>query len=193
MEDADARNRLIREGLVFLTERGYSAAGVNDILDAAGVPKGSFYHYFKSKADFGSQLIDAYAAYFAKKLDRSLSDESLDPLGRLRAFVEDAAEGMARHDFTRGCLVGNLGQEMGLLPDDFREKLRAIFAAWEARVRVCLEMARDQGQISRIQKADTLARFFWIGWEGAVLRAKLDRCRDPLDTFANVFFEMIES
>ncbi|MDQ8188351.1 TetR/AcrR family transcriptional regulator [Pelagicoccus sp. SDUM812002] len=179
--------------MAFLTERGYSAAGVNDILAAAGVPKGSFYHYFRSKADFGSQLIDAYATYFAKKLDRSLSDELRDPLDRLKAFVDDAAEGMARHGFNRGCLVGNLGQEMGLLPDDFREKLQAVFASWEARVCACLEMAQEKGEISCAQNAYTLARFFWIGWEGAVLRAKLDRCRDPLDTFASGFFSMIES
>ena len=110
-EDAEARQRLIRTGLIFLTERGYTPAGINDILKEAGVPKDCFYHYFQSKADYGMQLVDAYQDYFARKLDRCFLGEGLSPLKRLESFVKDATAGMLKHDFRRGCLVGNLGQD----------------------------------------------------------------------------------
>ena len=66
----DARDRLVRSGVAILTEKGFSAVGLDEILKSAGIPKGSFYHYFDGKEAFGAALIDAYAAYFARKLDR---------------------------------------------------------------------------------------------------------------------------
>lgn len=189
--DADTRRRLIRAGLVFLTEKGYSAVGVDEILRAASAPKGSFYHYFKGKADFGSHLIAAYHAYFAAKLDRWFEDETLTPLARLRAFVADAEQGMARHGFRRGCLVGNLGQEMNALPEPYRRELTDALEDWQRRTAACLRKAQDAGEIGARHDTDALAAFFWIGWEGAVLRAKLERRAAPLGAFADGFFALL--
>ncbi len=190
---AGARERLLREGVAMLTERGFNAVGVDEILTATGVPKGSFYHYFGGKAEFGLALIDAYAAYFARKLDRWFLDESMPPLTRLRAFIDDAQAGMARFDFHRGCLVGNLGQEIATLPDPFRDRLAAVFADWEARTARCLEAAKTAGEIDPHADCARLATFFWIGWEGAVLRAKLERGPEPLNQFADGFFALIKT
>lgn len=181
----------MRAGLAFLTERGYSAVGVDEILRQAGVPKGSFYHYFNGKAAFGLALIEAYRAYFAARLDRCFDDETRDPVSRLRAFIDDAERGMARHGFRRGCLIGNLGQEMGALPEEFRAALTLALEDWQARTARCLRLARDQGQIDPQHDPDALAAFFWIGWEGAVLRAKLEQRAAPLHTFAASFFRLI--
>ncbi len=189
--DAEARQKLIRAGLAFLTERGYASAGVNDIIAEACVPKGCFYHYFKNKEDFGDQLIEAYQSYFSSKLDRCFQDDSTPPLQRLRAFVNDASRGMAKHGFKRGCLVGNLGQEMGVLPERFRERLQSIFEDWQSRTARCLANAQAAGEIDSEQDPHELAAFFWIGWEGAVLRAKLARSDAPLTLFAKVFFSTL--
>lgn len=189
---ADARERLLREGVAMLTEKGFSAVGLDEILEAVAVPKGSFYHYFGSKAEFGLALIDAYAAYFANKLDRWFLDESLSPLARMRAFVDDARAGMARFDYRRGCLVGNLGQEISALPDSFRDRLTSVFTDWEARTACCLEAAKCTGEIDRDADCSRLAALFWIGWEGAVLRAKLERNPAPLEQFAIGFFALIK-
>ncbi|NML74603.1 TetR family transcriptional regulator [Rhizobium sp. S-51] len=189
--DAASRQKLIRAGLIFLTEKGYSPVGIDEILEHAGVPKGSFYHYFKGKADFGSQLISAYHAFFAAKLDRWFQDESLTPLDRLRAFVADAEAGMARHEFRRGCLIGNLGQEMGALPEAYRSQLTDALGDWQSRTAACLQAAQAAGEIAPHHDTAALAAFFWIGWEGAVLRAKLERRADPLSTFAEGFFALL--
>lgn len=188
---AETRQKLIQAGLAHLTEKGYSAVGVDEILKSAAVPKGSFYHYFRNKAEFGSALIDAYNAYFCDLLDRTLLDETMPAVARLRTFVAEAERGMARHGFRRGCLVGNLGQEMGALPEDFRAQLVAALEAWQQRTAQCLRLARDQGEIAPTQDPDALAAFFWIGWEGAVLRAKLERRPEPLRSFADTFFTSI--
>lgn len=187
----ESREVLIRSGLEMLTEKGYSAAGLEEILRHAGVPKGSFYHYFRSKEDFGQTLIDAYAGYFAAKLDRWLLNQERAPLQRLQDFVQDAEQGMARFGFRRGCLVGNLGQEMGALPESFRQQLTAVFEDWQQRTERCLREAQQQRQISAGADCAQLAEFFWIGWEGAVLRAKLEQSTRPMTTFATGFFRLL--
>lgn len=175
-----------------LTEKGFSAVSIDEMLSAARMPKGSFYHYFASKEAFGMALIDAYADYFARKLDRCFEDEGRPPLDRLRAFFADAKAGMARFGYRRGCLVGNLGQEMGTLPEPFRDRLVAVFRDWEALLARCLSAAQSAGQIAPEADCDWLARFFWIGWEGAVLRAKLERGPAALDDFAMGFLALLQ-
>lgn len=187
----DTRALLVRTGVAVLTEKGYSSVGIDEILRLAQVPKGSFYHCFESKEAFGHALIAAYADYFARKLDRWLLDAATQPLQRLRRFIADARQGMQRHGFARGCLVGNLGQEMGALPASFRAQLEAVFTDWQARTAACLRAAQQAGEIGAGHDCAALAQFFWIGWEGAVLRAKLQRSAAPLDVYAEGFFQLL--
>lgn len=184
----ETRELLLRAGLEVLTEKGFSATGIEEILGRVGVPKGSFYHYFGSKEVFGLDLIERYGVFFARKLDRHLGNPSLSPLSRMRAFVADATDGMARHEFRRGCLIGNLGQEMGALPESFRARLKETFEDWQARFAACLREAQKAGEVAPEADAERLAVVFWIGWEGAVLRAKLERSAKPLELFADFFF-----
>lgn len=184
----ETRELLLRAGLEVLTEKGFSAAGIDEILSRVSVPKGSFYHYFESKEAFGAELIERYASYFALKLERHLGNQALSPLARLRAFVFYAQAAMARHDFRRGCLIGNLGQEMGALPESFRARLKSVFADWQSRFARCLIAAQEAGELSRQADCAQLAAFFWIGWEGAVLRAKLEHSAEPLEVFEWGFF-----
>jgi TetR/AcrR family transcriptional regulator, transcriptional repressor for nem operon len=187
----DTRALLVRTGVAVLTEKGYSSVGIDELLRQAQVPKGSFYHYFESKEAFGQVLIAAYADYFAGKLDRWFLDDATPPLQRLRNFVRDARDGMEKFEFKRGCLVGNLGQEMGTLPESFREQLQQVFQDWQARTAACLRAAQQSGELPKRLDCTALSAFFWIGWEGAVLRAKLERSPQPLDVYADGFFALL--
>jgi len=189
--DGNAREALIRTGVAALTAKGFTATGLDESLRTAGVPKGSFYHYFDSKDAFGAELIRRYAEYFASRLERFFADRTLSPLAQLDAFTRDAEASMQRHGFSRGCLVGNLGQEMGALPESYRTLINGVFADWQRRTSACLRRAQGIGEIATHHDADRLAAFFWIGWEGAVLRAKLERSGEALRTFADGFFAMI--
>jgi len=184
---ADARGTLLRAGMELLTEQGFTATGLDAMLKRVSVPKGSFYHYFTSKDAFGREVIDAYDAYFHAKLERWLGDDSRAPLARLRDFVDDAKAGIARHAYTRGCLVGNLGQELGALPAGYREQLARVLQGWQDRVAACLRTAQRRGELAEDADCDALAAFFWIGWEGAVLRARLVANASPLDVFFEGF------
>lgn len=188
----ETRERFIRCGIELLTEQGFASTGIEAILSRVGVPKGSFYHYFSSKDEFGQAVIDGYAEYFGTKLDSALLNERRAPLDRLRDFVADARQGMKRHSYKRGCLIGNMGQELGSTHDVFREQLEKVFLDWQHRVERCLHQARDAGEIRSDADCVQLAAFFWIGWEGAILRAKLVRNAEPLDLFTETFFAGID-
>lgn len=188
---SETSHKLIRTGLVYLTEKGYSATALDEILTSAEVPKGSFYNLFTSKEAFGLRLIDAYHGYFIDKLERALRNPSFTPLNRLRSFTRDAESGMARHEFRRGCLVGNLGQEMGAVPETFRNRLIDVLEDWQRRTADCLRLAQTAGEISPSLDPDALSRFFWTGWEGAVLRAKMERSPLPLRHFTATFFDLL--
>ena len=184
---ASAREVLLRCGMELLTEQGFSATGLEAVLKRATVPKGSFYYYFASKEAFGREVMDAYDAYFGKKLDRWLQDGSRAPLARLMDLGADASAGMRKHEFRRGCLVGNLSQELGALPEAYRARLDAIFTGWQRKVAACLREAQLSGAVPAGLDCDQLAEFFWIAWEGAVLRARLLRNDQPLRNFIATF------
>lgn len=189
----ETREALCNAGVAALTEKGFAATGIDEILRAVGVPKGSFYHFFPSKEAFGAELITRYAEYFERRLDRFLLDETLAPMARIQAFCVDAERGMKRYGFRRGCLVGNLGQEMNALPEAYRAQLVEVLDAWQRRVAACLELARSAAEIGADADCARWATFFWVGWEGAVLRAKLERKAAPLRLFAEMFLKAIRT
>ncbi|MBE7635561.1 TetR family transcriptional regulator [Sneathiella sp. P13V-1] len=189
----DTKQRLIRHGTAVLTEKGFASTGIDQILKEAGIPKGSFYHYFDSKDDFGLAMVANYKQYFANRLDRFLLNKEKPALDRLQDFINDAKSGLERFDFKRGCLVGNLGQELASLSDTFREPLEEIFQDWQCRVKACLDEAVIEGSMDNRLDTAEMAATFWIGWEGAILRSKLVRSTAPVDLFAKSFFRCLSS
>jgi len=183
----DTRAELIRSGLEQLTESGFSTSGIDPILKKVGIPKGSFYHYFNSKEAFGLAVIESYANYFAHKLDTYLLDDNYPALTRIANFVENAKSGLAHHQFKRGCLIGNLEQEVGLLPASFRPILSNVFITWQNRVADCLEIAKANHDLSHSANTQKLAEYFWIGWEGAVSRTRLTQDTTPIDNYFHHF------
>jgi len=191
--DVNKREDLLRIGVAVFTEKGFHNTPIDELVAAAGVPKGSFTYYFGSKDAYALAVIERYAEYFNKKLDRVLSNTDLAPLDRIQSFVNEAALGMQRYDFRRGCLIGNLGQELAALDERVRQALLTVLNGWQHRIRACLEEARQHGELLPGADTDVLARLFWYAWEGAVLGAKLEKSRAPLDAIAQAFIGQVRA
>ena len=119
----DTRLKLIEVGTQMITENGFNNTGISEVLKAVGVPKGSFYHYFESKDDFGIQIINHFCDEYFKALDQDLNNESLSPLNRLMKNIDCSFQEFGKNDYRCGCLFGNLGQEMASKSDIFRARL----------------------------------------------------------------------
>ncbi|HKT96183.1 MAG TPA: TetR family transcriptional regulator C-terminal domain-containing protein [Paraburkholderia sp.] len=189
--DTGRRGELIRLGVAILTEKGFYNFSLDELVALAGVPKGSFHYYFANKDAYALEVIQAYAEYFARKLDQHLTDETLQPMDRIRAFADDAANGMERFDYKRGCLVGNLSQELAALDETFRAKLLEVIQDWRRRIERCLDEAKAAGEIAPEADTAALARYFWNAWEGAVLCSKLEKSRAPLDDASRAFIDHV--
>src|SRR5512136_2519973 len=123
MEKKDTRSEIIRIGTDLISRQGFNATGIDAVLKEAAVPKGSFYHYFKSKEEFGLAVIEHFAERFEQRLDSFLNDDEVTPLNRIRNYLETGLARVSQNQCTRGCLIGNLGQEMADLNERFRERL----------------------------------------------------------------------
>lgn len=170
---------------------GFNATGLNAILSAAKVPKGSFYHYFSSKEDFGLAVIDDFAAAYTRRLDQTLGDTTAPPLRRIRNYFTAAVDDMRACDHDRGCLAGNLGQELAGQSETFRLRLEEIFEDWAKRFSACFEEARRRGDIAADSDPDSLTELLLSGWQGATLRAKVRKSSAPMVAFADLFFTQI--
>ena len=182
---ADTKNILIRRGIEVLTERGVNAMSLDDLMKSVQIPKGSFYHYFPSKNDFVLEVLDAYEHYFVKRLNTFLTQTDISFIDRLQNFVNDAGEKMQYYDFKRGCILGNLGQEVSYLDPKILSRIETIFKVWEKLVSHCLYESNDHKY--KDLDCDKAAYQFWIGWEGAVLRARLVQSQAPLHAFFSLF------
>ncbi len=189
----DTRAKLLAAGEAAFLEKGFHNTGIQEVLRVAGVPKGSFYYYFKSKEDFGIQVIEAYARAYDERIDPILADPTEPPLERLRRVFEFLIADFVDRGLRYGCLVGNLSQEMSDQSDAFRQCLDEIMAGWHRSFTDCLLAARETGDFSEHWDAAKLANFCLDGWEGAVLRAKVTKSVAPLEDFVEIVFEILRA
>ena len=181
------KQRLLDTGLAMLLEHGYNDLGIQALLTETGIPKGSFYHHFKGKEDFALQVIDQYMREVHAGLDACLGDTGCLPLERLRRFFELTQE-QYRDEGYLGCLLGGLGQELSGVNEVFRSKIEWCFSELNDRMSVCLEEARQRGDISADADARLMASLLSDCWEGAALRSRLRRDSAPLDAMLDFYF-----
>lgn len=171
-----------------LLARGYNDLGIQDVLRATGVPKGSFYHHFTSKEDFVLQVIDLYMDVVHMGLDASLGDSSQPPLERVRRFFELSRD-KYRDEGYMGCLLGGVGQELSGVNTVFRQKIESCFAEIARRISHCLEEARRNGELPADTDPRAMADLLVDCWEGAALRSRLRRSPAPLDSMLDFYFQ----
>lgn len=189
MARPNVRDQLLEAGQKTFHEKGFNGAGVQDITDAAGVPKGSFYNHFESKEALGAEIVQRYAANSPRRA--ILRDTSLPGLERLRRYFASIRTLFVDSKFERGCLLGNFGAELSSQSPMIRESLVAEFDTWTKQLAGAIADAQKDGSIGNKTKASELAAFILDAFEGAVLRARVEKSAAPLDRFRTMLFDQI--
>jgi len=184
------KQRLLDAGLAMLLEHGYNDLGIQALLEATATPKGSFYHHFEDKEDFALQVVDGYMNEVHAGLDVCLGDTSRRPLERVRCFFETTQEHY-RHEGYMGCLLGGLGQELSGVSEVFRRRIEECFSEIVEQLTVCLEEARQRGDIPADSDPRGMASLLVDCWEGAALRSRLRREAAPLDAMLDFYFRAV--
>ena len=185
----NVRQQLIDAGLKVLIEKGFNGSGVQDITAAAGVPKGSFYNHFESKEALGAEIVDIYGRDNPRRA--ILADKSLPPLQRLQAHFERLNAVFTDADFGRGCLLGNFSAELSGQSELIRERLANLYLNWSSDVAAVIAEAQVDGSISTKAPAQELAAFLLDAYEGALLRARVEKNGRAFDRFMTVAFTQI--
>jgi TetR/AcrR family transcriptional repressor of nem operon len=182
------KERLLGAGLAMLLEHGYNDLGIQALLAATGIPKGSFYHHFKDKEDFALQVVDQYMGEVHAGLDACLADRGRLPLERVRRFFEMTQQHYRQEGYM-GCLLGGLGQELSGVSEVFRRKIQRCFSEIARRLATCLEEARQRGDIPADSDTRQMASLLVDCWEGAALRSRLQRDPAPLNAMLDFYFQ----
>ncbi|MFK7963280.1 MAG: TetR/AcrR family transcriptional regulator [Burkholderiaceae bacterium] len=169
MSKANHREKILSAGLAVFHEHGFNASGVQDVVDHAGVPKGSFYNHFKSKEALGLEVLESYWRA-GSEVRLKLHAPGVAPLKRIDRHL--AAIGYLEN----GCLVGNFSAELSGIAE-IRARLVDLYKVWIDEVAACIREGQLDGTIRDNTKAADLAEFVIEGMQGAILKAKIDQ--DP--------------
>ena len=187
MRRHNVREQLIEAGFRTLYSRGFNGCGAQEITDAAGVPKGTFYNHFESKEAFALQVLERFWEIGANRR-ALLSDTEMNPVERLRRHFHDLSEAIIRHGLDAGCLIGNFSAELPSQSHAMRSRLFEIYTSWTHALELAVGDAESAGRLRRGIPPDDVASFLVNAWEGAVLRSKVEQTRLLLDQFERVVF-----
>lgn len=185
MARINTREEIVRKGAELIHAQGFNATGLQQILQAAGIPKGSFYFYFKSKEDFGLAIIDYFNAIISEIFAHYLSDKKTAPLKRLEKLFDFFEASFQKSGNALGCPIGNLSLELADTNERLRQHLAGVIETLIAQLESCLQEAkRDTSVPSDLNTEDT-ARFIFQGFEGAVMHMKVVKSIEPFQGFRN--------
>jgi TetR/AcrR family transcriptional repressor of nem operon len=184
------KDDIIQAGLDTVLSRGFNATGVEAILKQANVPKGSFYNFFSSKEEFGLAIIDKYVAERSELFYPIFSDESLPPLERVKRSFETLIATFEGNDCSKGCLIGNLGQEMADQYENVRQRLEQSLQNWTRGLSKLLLQAQKENTISADMNTEMLAENLISSFQGALLCSKVKKSPEPLRNFIHLYFDI---
>ncbi|HUT50920.1 MAG TPA: TetR family transcriptional regulator C-terminal domain-containing protein [Alphaproteobacteria bacterium] len=180
--------KLLDVGLDAVRQRGFAAVSIKDIVDAAGVPKGSFHYYFASKDAYALALMDHFGRRMAGVAAAITADPELSAAERLRRFFQAYAGRMAEEDHATGCLLGVMAAEAGDLAPAVRARAGAGLKAFASFLAPHIREAQEAGAIAGGIAPEALAGFLVDAWEGALLRMKAEGGDAALRDFEQVVF-----
>ena len=183
------REKLLETGQQLFRQKSFFETGINDVLKQAGVAKGSFYHYFDSKEDFGIAGAHRYSDTQVDFAHRVLCDERVPPLTRLKNFFEAARSDMEHRRFAEGCLMCNLTTELADEVPTFQSELKGNWGDLSGELAACLGKA-DLSKIGLSHlSAEEAADWLLNAWSGALTRMKATGDDGPLNLFLKSVFK----
>jgi TetR/AcrR family transcriptional repressor of nem operon len=187
------RGAILESGAELMLRKGYHGTGIQQIVDAAGVPKGSFYNYFRSKEDFALAAMEHTSRDHISRFEAALQKGSPSP----RKRIIEAYRAMAKaydeaRSYTTGCFVGNLCQELADTNAAVAEKAEFLFRIYTAALARCIRSAQAAGEVAAEADPDRLAEAIFNSWEGAILRMKSSRSIGPLNAFLGMLEMLLQ-
>lgn len=171
-KNESTQQRILEVGYELVVTKGFVGLGLSELLKSAGVPKGSFYHFFKSKEHFGVALIEAYFAKYLELIQGIFQYGEGTGHERLIQYFNfwlSTEEGVCN---ANRCLVVKLGAEVSDLSEDMSQAMRSGVDRIVSAIADCIELGINDGSI-KAADSQQLARELYQLWVGSSLLDKL--------------------
>lgn len=191
-QNTDIRQHIIDTAKPILLAKGFSAVGLSELLTAAHVPKGSFYHYFKSKESFGEALLTHYFEEYMQHLENTLSAPNLNAAECFMRYWQRWMDTQqCDNDIKHKCLVVKLGSEVSDLSESMRLVLRSGTRSIIARLTQCIEEGRADGSLPKTLDSHITAQILYNQWLGATVHTKIQRDTSALETAMTMTLQIL--
>jgi TetR/AcrR family transcriptional repressor of nem operon len=180
-DTVDVRENILATGQRLMAGKGFSAVGLNEILAQAGVPKGSFYHYFGSKDAFGEALLENYFVDYLAELDVTLSLPGLTMAQRLLRYFEVWQQTQSFFDCQGKCLAVKMAAEVADLSESMRLAIKRGTSGIVSRLAKAIETGVAEGSLTIAGDADSTALNLYQLWLGASVMVKIERHTQPFE------------
>jgi TetR/AcrR family transcriptional repressor of nem operon len=177
----DTRQHVLDVAKEIILGKGFAAVGLNEILTSAGVPKGSFYHYFKSKEQFGDELIKDYFEQYMQQLEIALNTGNSSNASCLLAYFQAWLDTQSSDTTADKCLVVKLSAEVTDLSELMRITLKNGTDRVIARLAQCVQEGISKGEFPAHLDAKSITAEIYYMWVGATLLTKVSHTREPLE------------
>jgi TetR/AcrR family transcriptional repressor of nem operon len=180
-ESSDVRDNILAVGQRIMSGKGFSAVGLNEILTAAKVPKGSFYHYFGSKDAFGEALLSSYFEDYLAAMDETLGQSGVSMAQRLVHYFDQWRANQSFADCQGKCLAVKLAAEVADLSEAMRAVLKQGTSAITSKLAAAIASGVAEASLKIEDSPEQAAESLYQLWLGASVMAKIVRGTAPFD------------
>ena len=164
-----ARDKLLLAIRDLILERGFGGTSVDAICHRAGVSKGSFFHYFKTKEEAAQATLEWFFDSMKAAAQQTGFGEKSDPVDRLMAYLDGAVAMIRSPSVPNGCLLGTLALETSETHPEIRKQVEGYLEEWSGSLTGLLQDALGDDDT---QRAASLAEHLLVVFEGGLLLAK---------------------
>lgn len=193
MNQKHSKQEILLEGISLFRQKGYHNVGIQEVLNTCGIPKGSFYNYFKNKEDYGLQALALYGKSILELIRRFTRDEALSPMERISNYLELTLQANSEEEMRYGCLSMNFATELAGYKDNFALLNDQIFQYWIQEIANCLEEGQELGEVTTNYDAAELATFLYVNIFGAYARGKMERDTTTLERQLEMALDFISA
>ncbi|MGV9853467.1 TetR/AcrR family transcriptional regulator [Streptomyces sp. NPDC003442] len=187
------KERLLRQGMKHFYAHGYHGTTVDAVLEASGVPKGSFYHHFGSKETFGKAVLSRYMEFQLNLLQSWAEKPDLTTSEKLTGYFDEMVQEFVSSDYRRACLAGKFSTEVSATSESFRTQLGRDLQAWRGHLLAVLQDGQAHGDVRRDRRAEELADAILALIQGAFVVALSSRDSQSLRAVSSTISLLIDS
>lgn len=185
--------KILITGEALFRSQGYHATGINEILKASGVSKGSFYNYFSSKEDFALQVVDLYGTETGNIIRDSLNIPQTSHVDRIRSFAQKMIAVNASENGEKGCLVYNFSFEMAAQNQAIAQRLDHHLETWIDLIEPVVRAGQEVGEITDRFPAREMAMMIHTAINGAAGRMKIHNSIQPIQQMLDMILALIKA